>query len=953
MPQQPLDHIPSSTYRLQFNREFTLEQAEGLLDYLDELGIGACYASPLLKARPQSLHGYDIIDHSVINPEVGTSEQFEHFAQRLRERGLGLLLDMVPNHMCIADPGNRWWMNVLENGPNSPFARYFDIDWHPPKPDLANKILLPILGDQYGRVLENQEIRVGYEAGAFSVQYYEMRLPLEPRSCRAILEPVLASVTQALGESDERVLELASTITALRNLPSCTKTNLARVKERQREKEIVKRRLAALVDGSNEIRDALWATLEKLNGKKGDPRSFDALEALLSRQAFRLSSWRVAADEINYRRFFDINDLAAIRVEEPDVFAAVHELVFELLKKGLVTGLRIDHVDGLLDPRQYLERIKDYASFVVVEKILTGSERLNSDWPVAGTTGYDFLNLLNGLFVDGRNRRAMLAVYQRYTGSAESFDEVLYASKKVVLTAMMSSELHVLARKLDRLSEHHRWSRDFTFNSLQQALTEVIACFPVYRSYVGLEDMAVSEEDRRHISTAIRQAKRRNPSTSATIFDFIASILLLHAPEGLSQIEVLERRDFVARFQQLTSPVMAKGLEDTAFYRFYPLTSLCEVGGGGQPFGVSISDFHRSLTERRLTWPHGLSATATHDTKRGEDVRARINVLSELPEEWEQALLRWHVQNLSKRRQLEGREVPSLDEEYLLYQTLLGAWPVVPLDEASRPVFVRRIQDYMIKALKEAKINTSWINPDEEYEQELRSFVAAVLEPAPDNAFLAECAAFAGRIARAGMWNSLSQSLLKITAPGVPDFYQGTELWDLSLVDPDNRRPVDYGQRRALLSALRYDSQNDPLACCARLLGAPEDGRIKLYVLSQALRFRRANAELFRAGTYDPLAAAGEAADHVIAFARSLSEKQVVVVATRFFMALGAPDRPPVGPEVWRSTRLPLPAGTAPGVYRDCFTGRSFRIAFDGDGALELAEVLAHLPVALLARVKG
>lgn len=956
--------IPSSTYRLQFNRQFTLQQATDLVDYFHELGIGALYASSLLRARPGSLHGYDIIDHATLNPELGGADpmlELEALCHKLAERGMGLIMDVVPNHMCIADPNNRLWTDVLENGPSSPYAHFFDIDWNPPKSDLTNKILLPILGDQYGRVLENQEITVYYENGAFYAQYFEYRLPLEPRSWRAILGPVLKRVSAELGESDERVLELFSTITALKNLPLPTETDRALIKERRREKEVIKRRLAALYDGTEEIRRALASELALQNGQKGEPRSFDALEALLADQSFRLCFWRVAADEINYRRFFDINELAAIRVEEPSVFHLVHDLIFRLLDAHLLSGLRIDHVDGLSDPKQYLERIQQHFrsiyggeyGYVVAEKILIDDEKLKRDWPIAGTTGYEFLNLVNALFIDSRHRRAFLALYRRFTGSNGSFENIVYESKKLVLNAMMSSEVHVLSRKLDSISERHRGSRDFTWNSLKQALSEIIACFPVYRSYIGPYDRAVSEEDRRHINTAIRRAKRYNPATSATLFDFIASILLLNFPAELSEAELTERHDFVTHFQQLTAPVMAKGLEDTACYRFFPLASQNEVGGDPSAFGIPIEIFHQRCQERLASFPNGFCTTATHDTKRGENVRARINVLSEIPDEWESVLSRFQLLNQPQHHYLEGREVPSADEEYLFYQTLIGTWPLVPLDESRYATFVERMQSYMIKAIKEAKIHTSWINPDEEYEQALRSFIAAVLAPASENPFLIEFVPFCRRIAHAGMWNSLSELVLKIAAPGVPDFYQGTELWDHHLVDPDNRHPVDYTLRRALLAEVFRLVERDPAVACAKMLEAPEDGKIKLYVMSQSLRFRHRHAALFQNGAYAPLRALGDRRDHIISFERSYAGEQVIVVASRFFTALKSYEEKtesllPIGKQVWQGNLLKLSSDAAEIPYRDIFSGQVLASA-DG-GTLELGSVLGHLSIAMLKR---
>lgn len=953
--------IPVSTYRLQFNSGFTFEQAAGLVDYLHELGISDCYASPLALARPGSIHGYDVTDHSIFNPEIGGEPQFLIFAQRLKSRGMGILLDTVPNHMCIADPSNRWWFDILENGPSSPFAGFFDIDWNPPKADLANKVLLPVLGDQYGRVLENQEISVSYQEGAFAAHYFDLVLPLAPRTWIHILEPAHEDLVKRLGESHPDVLELESIVTALGHLPLRTETDPARVRERQREKEIIKGRLSTLVDGSGEVNAALGASLKEINGIKGDPRSFDRLEKLLAEQAYRLSFWHVAADEINYRRFFDVNDLAAIRVEDPAVFAPVHELTFRLIREGFVTGLRIDHVDGLLDPGQYLQTLQrgcigadDQASeevqpfYVVVEKILSAEEPLHADWPVYGSTGYEFLNTLNGLFVDSDSRAKFVDLYARFTGWQGDFRDIVYDSKKLVLRASMSGEQNVLTRKLDRISEQHRWSRDFTLNSLGRVLAEVIACFPVYRSYVTSIG-SVRDEDRRNILLAINRAKRRNAALSESTFDFLASVLLLEHPDGLDEASVSERLEFTLRFQQLTSPVMAKGFEDTALYRYYPLASLNEVGGDPTSFGMRVESFHARNLERLRKWPHGLSATSTHDTKRGEDVRARINVLSEIPGTWERAVWRWHQLNAAARQEMEGAEVPDPNEEYLFYQTLVGAWPLLPMTPEEHEQYVKRIQGYMHKAANEAKLKTSWINPDHNHDRALAEFVGLVLRPGPENRFLVDFTSFQMPIAQAGILNSLSQTVIKIGAPGVPDFYQGTELWDLNLVDPDNRRPVDYSARRTMLAEIHREAGKDPLALTEKLLGEPGNGAIKMFVTNRALEFRSANRELFAGGAYFGLEAAGERRRNVIAFARSLGDRQVIVAAARFFMALGRLPESAIGNRTWADTFISAPENFLHGRYVDLFTGQTVHAALDRDARqLAAAEVFAHLPVAML-----
>lgn len=974
-PTKENPRIPLATYRLQFNREFTFKQASDLISYLYRLGISDIYASPLFAARPGSLHGYDVTDPTKLNPEIGSEDDFLNFARQLKEREMGLIMDVVPNHMCVAGSSNKWWNDVLENGPSSPYAKFFDIDFNPPKMSLENKTLLPVLGDQYGRVLENQELKLAYKRGAFTVNYYETLLPLAPRTYSKILERVIPRVKESLGEYHGDVLELESIVTALSHLPPRTETDPEKTKERLREKEIIKRRLATLSEKSRKVREAINQTIEVFNGQKGEPGSFDLLEDLLGAQAYRLSYWRVAADEINYRRFFDINELAAIRVEEPEVFAAAHDLVFKLMRQGWVTGLRIDHVDGLFDPEQYLSNLQrgarralkqsntgqlsvkprnaalERACYIVVEKILGADEKLPQAWLCHGTTGYDFMNLVNGVFVQKENSKAFRSLYHRFTGHEANFSRRVYASKKLILRVAMSSELHVLSRKLDRISEQSRYTRDFTLNSLQYALGEVIACFPVYRSYIRAEHTKVSAGDRAHINTAIHEAKRRNPAISPSIFDFIHSILLLEDLEGLSVEQLAERFEFVTRFQQLTGPVTAKGVEDTAFYRAYPLVSLNEVGGEPAMFGFTVDEFHQQVSRRAREWAHTMNASSTHDTKRGEDVRARINVLSEIPARWYRAVRRWHNWNQSKKTKVEGHEAPDAHAEYLLYQTLIGAWPFGEMNEAEQAQFVERIQNYFSKALKEAKIHSSWINPNEEYENAAREFVARILEPSEENQFLADFLKLQSLISQAGIFNSLAQSVIKATAPGVPDYYQGSELWDLNLVDPDNRRPVDYASRERLLNELQAASEGDKAALVERLVTHPQDSRIKLYVVSNALSFRRANRELFAKGVYTPIPAQGNRAAHVLAFARTLGDQAVIIACGRFFTQLIGSESLPRGQVTWGETFLALPAELAAGCYREILTGTTLCIDHKPDqAALSLAQAFGHLPVAILEK---
>ncbi|HVV49130.1 MAG TPA: malto-oligosyltrehalose synthase [Polyangia bacterium] len=960
--------IPTCTYRLQFNKNFNFRDATALVDYLSALGVSDVYASPFLAARPGSMHGYDVIDHARLNPEIGTESDLDALAAALRDRGMGLLLDVVPNHMCIASDANHWWNDVLENGRSSPYAPFFDVDWHPPKAELDEKVLLPVLGQQYGRVLEGSEISIGYTGGAFQAHYGASTFPIGPRTILPLLEPMVADLRRTHPDEHPDVLEMESIVTATKNLPTRWETDPDKIRERQREKEIVKKRLDALVSASAAVRDALERSLRAINGERGKPRSFDALEALLAEQAYRHSYWGVAAEEINYRRFFDINDLAAIRIEEPKVLEAVHEKAFELLRAGKVTGLRIDHVDGLLDPRRYLEDLQRPRQgdgdpdaeppppdgrrlYVVVEKILTGAEELPPEWPIHGTTGYELLNAVNGLFVEPVGLRLIERGYRRMREGSGTFDDLLYRAKKLILRTAMSSELHVLARRLDRISEQHRWSRDFTASSLHLALAEVVACFPVYRTYVQAGTEAIGDGDRLHVLRAVREAKRRNRSTSASIFDFLGDLLLLRDPEGISEVDRAERRDFVMRLQQLTGPVMAKGLEDTVFYRYYPLASLNEVGGRPTTGPVEVDRFHVFCAQRAARWPAALSATATHDTKRGEDTRARLDVLSEIPREWLETVRRWQRMNRRFKPQVDEARVPGSNEEYLIYQTLLGTWPLEALEgelsEEAHRELADRVGAYLVKALREAKMHTSWVNVNEPYEEACQQFLRHLLDRAPDNPFLADFAQVFRRVALYGLSSSLAQAVLKATVPGVPDLYQGTELWDFSLVDPDNRRPVDYARRRALFEELAPLAGDELRRRIAAARAHPADGALKLLVTTRALAHRRRESELYRTGAYLPLRVEGPRARHVVAFARLGGDGRAALTVTgRFFAQLEATAaRREAG---WSDTRVVLPPELTAGRYRDALSEITVDVSGNDRRGLPVGEIFSILPVAVL-----
>jgi (1->4)-alpha-D-glucan 1-alpha-D-glucosylmutase len=789
--------LPLSTYRLQFHAGFTFEAATAIVDYLHALGVSHCYASSYFRAVPGSTHGYDVADPTRLNPEIGDERAYGAWVDALRARGMGHIVDIVPNHMGIARSANPWWQDVLENGASSRYAPVFDIDWQPLKPQLEHKVLLPVLGDTYGAVLERQEIKLEYENGAFRVRYYDNWFPIAPGTYGRILSVGQDDLLRDIGENSDEGIEFLSILTAIRHLPGRQVSDPLELAERDREKEVIKRRLAALTGRCPRVLEHVQRAVTTLNGTAGAPASFDGLDQLLAVQPYRLAYWRVAGEEINYRRFFDINELAAIRMEDPAVFDLVHGYVFDLLKRGSVDGLRIDHVDGLFDPGDYLHRVQARARelrpdvytaatplYLVVEKILSEDEELPR-WPVEGTTGYDFLVKVNGLFVDHRNERAVNQVYEQFARLRVPFREIAYRGKQLILRVSMAGELNVLAHRLNTFSERSRHYRDFTLNSLTQAMREIIASFPVYRTYVTDRE-PVSDQDRDAIERAVRQAKRRNPNRPAAVYDFVRDLLLKKA-DYVVESTGDEHMRFVGKFQQVTSPVTAKGIEDTALYIYNRLVSLNEVGGEPDHFGVAPEHLHGWLRRRAERWPHGLSATSTHDTKRSEDVRARLNVLSEIPGAWKQAVSRWARINRRGRSQIDEQSYPSRNEEYLLYQALLGTWPLEPMPPSEEKAYRDRIVAYMHKAMREAKVYTSWINPSEPHEEAMARFVDAVL--APDNrAFREDFLKVHRVVSQYGIYNSLAQLAIKVGAPGVPDFYQGTELWDFSLVDPDNRR---------------------------------------------------------------------------------------------------------------------------------------------------------------------
>jgi len=919
--------------------------------YLHALGVSDVYASPYFQASPDSLHGYDITDHNKLNAAIGSRADYDAWIAELDAHSMGQVLDFVPNHVGVADSRNAWWMDVLENGPSSKFAPYFDIDWKPLKSDLHDKVLLPILSDQYGRVLERGELQVRFEEGTFYLLYGERGLPLAPGTYRYILEIALQNLAEH--KEEDFYAELQSILTALEYLPKRTETDPKRIAERIREKEIIKRRLQRRCADAPQVQQAIEKALAQINGKPGNPRSFDTLDELLNAQSYRLAFWRVAAEEINYRRFFDVNDLAAIRVELPKVFDAVHRLLLDLVSTGAVTGLRIDHPDGLYLPSEYFEKLQQRcakalgialpkdgrAIYMVAEKILSGPETLRKDWRVHGTTGYDFANQVTQLLVDSSAEEAITKTFHRFIGHSVPFGHLLYAKKLQVMKLALANDVDVLGNMLDRLSERDREYRDFTLEALSRAMRETIACFPVYRTYLA-PGQPVSEEDRQIVERAISAAKRRNPAMDESIFSFLRDVLRFRFPASLDADGRAAHTHFVLKFQQTTGPVMAKGLEDTVFYIYNRLTALNEVGGEPQQFGLGIEAFHERNRERQRNWSATLLATSTHDTKRSEDVRARIVAISEIPDLWRRSLQRWRAANHRWKRTIADAEAPDANEECLLYQTLLGTWPTQANgepDPTATPEYVERIQAYMAKALHEAKINTSWIQPNEEWDAAMRDFVAKILDPSPRNKFLPIFLPVAQEIARLGAINSLTQTLLKLTSPGVPDIYQGTEIWDYSLVDPDNRRAVDYNRRRDMLEGLAIASPAD-------LMQTWPDGRIKLFLTQRVLRFRRDHADLFQRGDYLPLRASGTFADCCVTFARRVAEKWIVVIAPRLPSRVGFP---PVG-EPWKDTTIEFPETLSLPQAHDLFTCQPLPVR---DRELKVADALSILPFGVITNL--
>jgi len=919
-----MTRIPVATYRIQFNHSFDFQAAREIIPYLSELGISDIYASPIFKARKGSTHGYDVVDPDQLNPELGDEQDFGELIRELKNYGMGWIQDIVPNHVAY-DYENRMLMDVLENGECSEYRHFFDIEWDHACESIRGKLLAPFLGRFYGESLEDGEIRLRYGADGLSVNYYHLALSLKIESYTNVFTHQLSALKRKLGGDHPDFIKLLGILYVLKTL-----STVEEIDERYAQITFIKRTLWELYTGNWEMKRFIDANVQAFNGEKGNPESFNLLDNLLSEQLFRLSFWKVATEEINYRRFFNINELICLRAEDEDVFDRTHALIFQLIAEGKVSGLRIDHIDGLYDPTNYLKRLQERTGdmYIIVEKILSPEEELPSFWSTQGTTGYDFLNYLNGIFCKKESEKQFNKIYSDFTGCKVDYDNLVSAKKRLIMGKHMAGDVDNLSHLLKGIAARYRHGSDITLYGLKRTIVELMMQFPVYRTYINSE--VFRESDPSYIKEAVKRSIERVPNLLNEL-DFIERFLLLKFEDYLAKEEKEQWIHFVMRFQQFTGPLMAKGFEDTVLYVYNRLLSLNEVGGSPDKFGTSLKEFHSLNKKRGSLYPHSLNATSTHDTKRGEDVRARLNVLSEIPDEWERSLKRWNELNMGKKRTVNGRNVPDENDEYFLYQTLIGAFPFY---ESEYPAFIERVKDYTIKAVREAKVRTAWLKPDTEYEDAYISFVEEILRE--ENQFLEEFMPFQRKVSCYGIFNSLSQTIIKITSPGVPDFYCGTELWDLNLVDPDNRRPVDFEKRTSLLRDIMDTSYKE-------LLATREDGKIKLFLINRALQARKEKTDVFQKGSYIPIEAGGRFKKQIAAFARNWGDDWTITIAQRHLTALIKEGELPIGRQVWDDTHIILPKGV-PAIWKDAITTQ----VIEGRETLLIGDVLEHFPVALL-----
>ena len=931
-------HVPLATYRLQFSPGFTFKQASQIVQYLSQLGISDIYASPVLKPKTGSAHGYDVVDPTRINPDLGTMEEFSELIADVHSHKMSWIQDIVPNHMAY-DSENFMLMDILENGQRSKYIHVFDIEWEHRHESVRGQILAPFLGKFYEDALEDGEIRLKFDKQGFSINYYEHRLPLKIETYEQIITYRLNSLKTKLGKDHPDIIKFLGLVFILKGLSSDDEQS-----NWYDQVFFFKSILWELYEQSPEIKAFLDENIRLFNGAKGMPESFNLLDNLLHEQHYRLSFWKVATEEINYRRFFNINGLISLKMENNNVFEIKHGLMLDLYKKKYVQGFRIDHVDGLYDPTGYLQYLREKApdAYVAVEKILEPEEDLPAFWPVQGTTGYDYLNYANGVFCQTKHEKEFDKIYAKFIGSRYDVVEMTYEKKRLIIGKHMAGDVERLAHQIEAISSRNRYGSDITLYGLKRALVELLAYFPVYRTYISND--FISKTDRDCMRDVIKFAREENPGLLHE-FNFIERFLLPKFAEYFSEEQRKDAMDFVMRFQQLTGPLMAKGLEDTVFYIYNRLISINEVGGNPARFGYKLEEFHDFCQYQADLWPHTLNASATHDTKRGEDNRARINVLSEMPKEWDQKLKKWSKINSGVKKKRGRFKFPDKNDEYFLYQTLIGAFPShTDYTEKTAGDFIARITEYVIKAVREAKVHTAWLKPDFEYEDFFIAFVKSILTPHASNEFLEDFIPFQKKISYYGIFNSLSQTLIKLTAPGIPDLYQGTEFWDLSLVDPDNRRPVDFAMRTKALKSLKDAEKKDHAALLKTLLKDIHHPQIKLFVIYKTLATRLAYQDVFNHASYIPLETTGEFKDHVVAFARKHNHSQITLtIVPRFLTHIIPENKLPLGMNVWKDTAIELHSDFD-GEWKHTFTGESIKMSNN----LLVGNVFKDFPLALL-----
>lgn len=924
-------HIPISTYRLQFNKTFGFKDALNIVQYLYKLGVTDLYASPIMKAVKGSMHGYDVTEPSELNPELGEKKDFNELISTLKNYNMNWVQDFVPNHMAFS-PENRMLVDLLENGPNSRYFDVFDIEWNHPFRTVNLRLLAPFLGKFYQYALAEGELVLKFDEEGFSINYYERRLPIKMESYSDILSYRISRLRNKLGRNNADFIKYQGVLYVLKSLPSKEEMD-----ERYSQIKFLKGLLWEMYSASPDIKEFLDENIKIYNGEKGNAESFNLLDKLLNDQYFRLSYWKVANEEINYRRFFNINELISLKMEHPQTFDRVHQFILKFVEDGDIKGLRIDHVDGLYDPTAYLKRLRDYApnAYIVVEKILELEEELPSFWPIEGTTGYEFMNFLNGIFVQTKNQRVITSSYQRFTKEIRSFEEIVHEKKRLIIQARMAGDVERLSFIIEAISSRDRNGVDITMHGIKKALEEILTYFPIYRTYI--DENHFSKRDKKYLDDIMAKVKEQNPSLTDE-FNYIGNLLTLNFGEHFSKEQAADTYDFIKKFQQLTGPLMAKGFEDTALYVYNRFLSLNEVGGNPGKFGMNIKEFHNFNKARSAKWPHTMNGSSTHDTKLSEDVRARINAISEFAQEWDANIKSWNKINQIQKKKINGRYVPDNNEEYRIYQILLGSFPQ---DAAEHEEYLQRIKEYIVKSLREAKQHSTWIKPNAEYESAAQLFAETILKNPADDKFLTSFMQFKNKIAFYGMFNSLSQVLLKAASPGLPDFYQGTDLWSFSLVDPDNRRPVDYGKRNKFLDEIVNIKSEETGGFIEKMFDNLESGQIKLFLTYKCLQARKQHPDLFQHGNYIPLHAGGALSENIAAFARAHENKTAVVVAPRFYSALIKPGNRNIDPEIFKDTYLELPEGFN---YMNVITSE----AVNAKREVPLSLILAKFPGALL-----